>query len=261
MAEAPARQSLRFLVLYGLAAAGGAVAYVPFLTVLLPVRITALSGSDNVGWLASVTFAGAVAASLANIGFGWLSDRTGQRRLWIALGMAISCALLEAALFAYLFFWLRTFVSDFSDSDTARLFGLVLVAAIPLSFAAGRWADRGTRPLAPLALAAGTAAIGLAIMALAQSLSVAIAGYIAFSLSASVFLAQHSSQVLRVLPRPSSRGRDLGLFNLTNTMPSLVMPVLAIALVPQVGFAGLFVLLAVLAAGACIMLRGIDTQR
>ena len=74
MAETEQRQSLRFLALYALAAAGGAVAYVPFLTILLPVRVADVT-SDGVTVLAYAAFCGAVAASLANIGFGWLSDR------------------------------------------------------------------------------------------------------------------------------------------------------------------------------------------
>jgi predicted MFS family arabinose efflux permease len=83
---------------------------------------------------------------------------------------------------------------------------------------------------------------------------VAIAGYAVFSLACSVFLALHSAQTLRVLPRSDRRGRDLGVFNLTNTLPSLIMPALALALVPDLGFRALFVLLAVLALGAAIML-------
>jgi MFS family permease len=395
MDDPETRQSLRFLLLYGLAAAGGAVAYVPFLTILLPLRVNALSGNDNVEWLGMVTFGGAVAASIANIAFGWLSDTTGRRRGWIALGLAGSSLLLvamaqatsltglialvfcwqvtlnmmlsplaawagdcvpdrqkgllggllafapalgascsalvtypglagpdarlvlvavlvaamvlpalvfgrpaamphlmdnassgefprptsspstvakmwaarllvqiaEAALFAYLFFWLRTFIPDFTDSDTARLFGLVLLTAIPLSFAAGHWADRTGKPIAPLAVAAGFSAIGLAVMALADGVVPAIAGYFIFSLAASVFLAQHSSQVLQVLPAPKTRGRDLGIFNLTNTIPSLIMPVMTIVLVPKFGFSGMFALMAALAAVACAMLATMARTR
>ena len=50
----------------------------------------------------------------------------------------------------------------------------------------------------------------------------------------------------RVLPREDRRWRDLGLFNLTNTLPSLIMPRFALILVPYFGFSGLFVLLAIL---------------
>ncbi len=59
---------------------------------------------------------------------------------------------------------------------------------------------------------------------------------------------------MRVLPRPERRGRDLGLFNLTNTVPSLVMPWLTLLMVPLFGYAGLFVLLAVLAGAAAVLL-------
>src|SRR3546814_13355374 len=67
MAEtgAPRHQSLGFLLLYALAWAGGAMAYVPFLTILLPARMTALVGVSDVEYLGYVTFCGAVAARLA----------------------------------------------------------------------------------------------------------------------------------------------------------------------------------------------------
>src|SRR3546814_8820747 len=86
-AEAPRRQSLGFLLLYALAWAGGAIAYVPFLTILLPARMSALVGASDVEYLGYVTFCGAVAASLAGIAFGWLSDLTRNRRGLIAAGL------------------------------------------------------------------------------------------------------------------------------------------------------------------------------
>ncbi len=382
-----APQSLRFLLLYALAAAGGAVAYVPFLTVLLPVKVQTMFGAEAVSALAYIAFAGAIAASLANIGFGWLSDRTGTRRPWIAAGLVLSSALLmamsradsltllialvvawqlalnmmlgplsawagdcvpdgqkgllggllsiapalgalsgtlvtvrgmagaderlalvaamvvalvvpvllfggsprraelmvesapreravgqqrgmvarmwlarllvqisEAALFAYLLLWLAGIDVGFGDDDTARLFGAVVALSVPLALAAGRWSDRARQPFLPLAIAAGGAAAGLVVMAVAPGLGWAIAGYVAFGIATSVFLALHSAQTLRVLPRPATRGRDLGLFNLTNTVPSLVMPLLTLALVPAFGFGALFALLAALAASACAIL-------
>ena len=77
MAEtgAPRRQSIGFLLLYAFAAAGGAIAYVPFLTIWLPSRMTQLAGAADVQMLGYVTFFGAIAASIGGIGFGSLSDR------------------------------------------------------------------------------------------------------------------------------------------------------------------------------------------
>lgn len=379
-ADGGAEQPLGFLLLYALAVAGGSVAYVPFLTILLPLRIASLAPADAVWWLSAIGFAGAVAASLANIAFGWLSDATGTRRLWIAVGAALSGALLlamgqarsaaallglvvawqvalnmmlapllawggdlvpdgqkgllggllafapatgalagalvtlpglagpdarlalvaalvtlavapalllgggrvrpqlmapaaparqwrtrldglaarmwlarllvqlaEAALFVFLLVWLRTLDPALSDNDAALLFTGSLMLSIPLALTLGRWSDGARKPLTPLAGAAMLAAAGLLVMASATRTGAAMAGYLLFATAAAVFLALHSSQTLRVLPAPRRRGRDLGLFNLTNTVPSLIMPALALALVPMAGFAGLFGVLAVLA--------------
>ncbi len=388
-ADAP-RQSLRFLLLYALAAAGGAVAYVPFLSLLLPLRVMAMTDSGQVAWLGTITFSGAVAASLGHIAFGWLSDVTRTRRSWIAAGLALTCLLLlavtqvrslpmmigvvviwqfalnmmlgplaawagdcvpdgqkgllggllafapalgalagalvtirglagpderlalvavlvacmvlpvllfgaprpmpqltepvarqadgeiglerrreasvrmwfarllvqvaEAALAAYLLFWLATVDARIGDAETARVYSVVLGVAVLVALLLGRWSDRLGRPILPLVACAFLASAGLLVMALAQSLGMAVAGYVLFGLNASVFLALHAGQTLRVLPRPERRGRDLGVFNLTNTVPQVVMPGLALALVPRFGFDALFLLLAALAimAGALL---------
>lgn len=385
----PQRQSTRFLLLYALAVAGGAIAYVPLLTILLPVMVETAAGPQGVTWLAYVAFAGAVAASLGNIAFGWLSDRTGTRRPWIVAGLAGSTALLlvvdrvvgnlplllvtlvvwqvflnmmlgplsawagdlvpdhqkgvlggllafapalgalsgtlvtfpgvaapdqrlgmvailvvvavlpvlllgrprpfphlmvnppegeagplagphrivarmwlarllvqvaESALFAYLYMWLRSIAPETPDSVAAQVFGVVLLSSVPVTLLAGRWADRTGQAILPLGLAAVVCCAALLGMSQATSLEQAMAGYAVFGLAAAVFLALHSAQTLRVLPRPQSRGRDLGLFNLTNTVPSLIMPGLTLAMVPVFGFAGLFLVLAVLAGLASLLL-------
>ena len=378
----------RFLLLYALAWAGGAIAYTPFLTILLPVRIELVGGGDSVQWLAVTTFCGAIMASAANILFGWLSDRSGTRRPWVLAGLLLSGGLLmlvpsahslpaltalilawqgalnmmlgplaawaadvvpdrhkgllggllafapasgaltgalvtipglagptlrlglvaaittacvlpiilfgrarrvedepppeqatpvpllramatrmwlarlmiqvsEAALFAYLYVWLRGVDGGFGDATIARLLAIVLLLAAPAALAAGYAADRRGRPVRPLWIAAVVAAIGLFAMALADDGVEATIGFLIFGLATNIFLALHSAQTLRVLPDSRSRGRDLGLFNLTNTVPSLVMPSLTIGLVPLLGFPALFAVMALLSLGAAALLRGL----
>ena len=393
MAEAPARPgSDRFLLLYALAWSGGVVAYVPFLTILLPARVAMLAGGDQaVFWLARIAFAGAIAASCGNILFGALSDLTRSRRPWIAAGLAASSLLLlavgrvgsagglmalivgwqlalnmmlaplaawagdaiadsrkgvlgglmafapglgalvatvatwpglagpdareafvalvvvalvlpallageppaaapparatpaaapadppvrrpalrmwlarlavqvaEAALFSYLYLWFRAVDPAVTDHQTARVLSLVLLLSAPAALAVGRWADRRGRPFVPLLAGALVAAAGLGAMAMAQTMTGAVAAYALFGTATSVFLALHSAQTLRVLPRSDRRGRDLGLFNLTNTIPSLVMPGLTLALVPAFGFSGLFLAFAALALLAAVVLAPIS---
>ncbi len=381
------------MLLYALAWAGGAVAYTPLLTILLPGRVAALAGSEaGIGWLAQIALAGALAASVGSIGFGYLSDITRNRRGLIAAGLVLSCLLLpligraqslseliaaivcwqlalnlmlaplaawagdqvpdrckgmlggfmafapamgalsgaivtqpglaeggqrlvlvalivascvvpillfaprgaglealsevtepqpldppldqtrprsillrmwtarlavqvaEATLFAYLLFWLRSLDPAVGENQTARLFSAIMLVSAPLALAVGRWSDRADRPMLPLAVSACFSAAGLLAMAAAGTLTAAMAGYALFGLASAVFLALHSSQTLRILLRPERRGRDLGLFNLTNTVPSLIMPWLAIGLVPAFGFQALFLILAVLAMGASLLL-------
>ncbi len=378
------------MVLFALAAGGGSIAYVPLLTVLLPLKITTLMGTEDVSALARVTFYGAVIASLANIVFGILSDRSRNRTAWILAGLATSSALLiaigyasnlielimlvmlwqiglnmmlgpllawagdcvpdcqkgqlggylavapamgafagslvtfellvgvewrltavaalvvvlvlpavifgrrqarpelrrpversdenvvrgdhsrsiiirmwlarflvqiaEAGLFAFLLFWLRSIVADFHENTAANIFSIVLIISVPLSLWLGRWSDQHARPIAPLALCAALSAIGLMLMAFANELPLAITGYVLFGIAATIFLSLHTGQTLRVLPKPQHRGRDLGVFNLTNTVPSLVMPWLTLTLVPSFGFAALFALFAALAALAAGLL-------
>lgn len=381
------------MLLYALAWAGGAVAYTPLLTILLPGRVAALAGSEaGISWLAQIALVGALAASAGSILFGFLSDITRNRRGWIAAGLVLSSVLLpligqartlngvifaivgwqlalnmmlaplaawagdqvpdrrkgmlggfmafapavgafsgaivtqpglaqegqrlglvalmvvvcvlpillfaprrmvfqpshepapalsipapeqqlrqrsiilrmwtarlavqiaEATLFAYLLFWLRSLDPVVGENQTARLFSAIMLISAPLALAAGRWSDKADRPMVPLAISSCFSAAGLLGMALAGDLATATAAYGLFGLASAVFLALHSSQTLRILLRPERRGRDLGLFNLTNTVPSLIMPWLAIGLVPVFGFQALFLILAILALGASLLL-------
>ncbi len=394
MSGAPAspaiqRQPVWFLALFALAAAGGAVAYVPLLTVLLPQRIADLQGGEDVAALAQVSFLGAVMASLANIGVGMLSDRARTRRPFIIAGLIASNLLLlavgtaesvtqivmlvmvwqvalnlmlsplmawagdcfpdeqkgmlggalalspalgalagslvtwaglvapearlalvavlvsvlvlpavllgkgrtqpglvapvpapavpppvgervvlrmwaarllvqvaEGGMFAFLLYWLRSLAPGYPENGAANIFSLVLVGAVPVSLLLGRWSDARARPVVPLVATALLCACGMLVMAAAMTLAWAIAGYVLFGLAAAVFLALHSGQTLRVLPAPQHRGRDLGVFNLTNTVPGMVMPWLTVMLVPQFGYGALFVLFAGLAFASAALLAG-----
>jgi MFS family permease len=369
------RQPAAFLWLYAFAWAGGAVAYVPFLTILLPARVETMT-TDPVRWLASMTFFGAIAASVGGILFGWLSDRTRTRRPWIAAGLIgsiillhlvplaarplplllliivwqlalnmmlaplaawaadhvppsqlgalggllafspalgsaagalvtirglaspdgrltlvailVACCVLpalltgrpastddhrsmasseipreppsrfiaaamwtarflvqvsEAALFAYLYYYFRSLDPSRDAASIARLFGMVVGTSVPAALLIGRWSDRHRRPIAPLVAAAMLGGAALIVMAAARDPAQATAGYVVFGLATTVFLSLHSAQTFRVLRRSARRGRDLGIFNLTNTTPSLIMPWLTVSIVPSFGFQGLFALL------------------
>ena len=234
-------------------AAAGALATLPLLADL-EARLFVVVGLVALAILPVLVFGRPRVIPALDAGDG-RDETPGKRgaaaRMWLArLLIQIS----EATLFAYLYLWLRSLDPRFDEADVARLFLLMLALGIPVSLAVGRWSDRRAEPIRPLRVAAAFAAAGLAAMALAETTGPALAGYAVFTLATAVFLSLHGAQVLRVLPRPARRGRDLGIFNLTNTFPSLIMPGLTIALVPQSGFTALFAVLAALALLAPLVL-------
>lgn len=81
-----------FVILYTVAIGGMFVSFMPLVMVLLPLKAAAVSGPGRVTLLSEAALGGAVVASVANILFGMLSDRTyrlrGTRRPWIAASLA-----------------------------------------------------------------------------------------------------------------------------------------------------------------------------
>lgn len=77
---------------FGLAWAGGTIAYQPFLSFLLPLKIVEIQGRPDPMLLSAAILLGGVAAGIANLGWGIAGDhavvRGGSRRNWVAAGVA-----------------------------------------------------------------------------------------------------------------------------------------------------------------------------
>ena len=381
----------RFLFLFALANAAGFIAFIPLLTLVLPVKIGTLAGDARIEWLAGASLAGAIAASIGNVAFGWASDVVGTRRQWAAAGlvltlasylpihfansglhlilaliayqlalnmllapvtawaadvvpdsdrgllggllaagpasgaiagaivtlpliggqsyqMALICLLVfslaapliavgaserhtaapeevrphdrryfdfgmmwiarllvqiaGAVLFTFLLYYFQSSTSPASQFQVALLSAATLLVAFPLTLALGRISDR-LGPRRPFLIAAvAVASLGLLTMAGQQNMAMAMVGYAIFGCATASFLALHSAFSMQLLPSPGRYGRDLGVLNLTNTLPNMIAPALAIWLVPGRGFAALLTLLAFLMvlAGICILLIRGDTR-
>jgi hypothetical protein len=107
--------------------------------------------------------------------------------------------------------------------------------------------------------AVAVAALGLTAMGLADSWTLAATGFGVYAAGSAVFLALHATFSMQLLPDPRHRGRDLGLQNLTNTLPALLGPLLAWLLATPEAFGTLmFVLAALMLCGglAILMVRG-----
>ncbi|TPG15558.1 MFS transporter [Sphingomonas oligophenolica] len=391
------RRSTGFLLVFALANVGGVIGYLPLLTLLLPLKIEGLAGDAHFGVFTATIVVGAIAASIANIAFGWASDRTlargGERRGWVAGGVlatAISYAvialahtpaqiivavglfqvainMLLAPLFAimadeipdpqkgltsgwlalanpvasglsavlvglvllgdgarfgvlgvamvactmplllararavgrraaatirpavarrdlaiawgsrmavqvagnvlalYLLYYFESLEPAMPHGTIAvrvgRLLAIAYALPLPVAVIAGRLSDRIGRRKPFLLAAAMVAAGGLVAMAIGGNWRLSAAGFALYAVGSAVFLALHAGFAMQLLPDPRHRGRDLGLINLTNTLPALIGPVLAWLLATPSNFAGLMVILAVLTFGGGLAILAIDGNR
>ncbi|MEH3102330.1 MAG: MFS transporter [Sphingomonas phyllosphaerae] len=379
----------RLLVAFSLAHAGAVIGYLPFLSLLLPLKIDRLAGEARIGWLTVAIVLGAATASGANVLFGWLSDRSvrrgGGRRGWIAGGLvalsvsyaaiataaqpvvliaavlAFQCAvnavlapmmaimadeipddqrglaggllaigppaagavsamlvadagrseaaqlvliaglsvaavlpllfvrrapmpaaprspsvapahrlwvaslarllvqLAGGALSLYLLYYFQSIAGSVPPATLATRVGTLLtisyILPLPVAVLAGRLSDQAARRTPFLVGAAVVATIGLLAMAVVAHPVAGAIGFVTYSVAAAVFLALHQAFAVRLLPDPHHRGRDLGLINLSNTVPSLLGPLLTWALATPGDFTLLLLVLAglTLAGGVLIV--------
>ncbi|MDP3800772.1 MFS transporter [Brevundimonas sp.] len=188
--------------------------------------------------------------------------RAGRARDLAAIwGARLLVQIAGAILFAYLLYYFETVevAGERLDADrmavrVAWLSGVVAAVTVPLSILLGRWSDlvRARKPF--LQGAALASAVGLVLMALFPDWGVAAWGYGLFATSSAIFLALQSTYAMQLLPSPEHRGRDLGVLNLTNTLPAILGPGLAYATVGAGGFRPLMLLLAGLAVLAAVLM-------
>ncbi|WP_332908764.1 MFS transporter [Sphingomonas mollis] len=386
-----------FLGIVALAHAGGVIGYLPLLTMLLPIKAQAVAGDARLGVITAAVIGGAVAASLSNILFGWLSDRSvargGGRRGWMAGGIvatalcyiaiaqaASSMALLLAivafqvainamlaplfaimadeipderrgvaggllalanpvasalsatligigllgegarlaiiplisaacvapllairgqrtahtmaapvaetrlerdlalawiarllvqiagnVLFVYLFYYLISIAPAVPATDMASSAATLLTVAyimpLPIALLAGRLSDRIGRRKPFLLGAAIVSAAGLTGMALADRFATAATAFMVYEVGSAVFLVLHAAFAMQLLPDPRHRGRDLGLLNLTNTLPGLLGPILTWLLATPQDFDAVMLLLAVLTLTGGVVMLGVRQYR
>ena len=72
---------------------------------------------------------------------------------------------------------------------------------------------------------------------------------------------QNAAFAMQLLPTPAHRGRDLGLLNLTNTLPALLGPLLAWMLATPRDFSAVLLVLAALTLAGGLAMLGVRSRR
>lgn len=148
-----------------------------------------------------------------------------------------------------------------SVGPLGQLMTIAYLIPVPVAVLAGRWSDRVARRKPFLIAFAVIAALGLIGLAFARDWNMAAAAFTLYALGSAAFLSLHSGFAMQLLPNPRHRGRDLGLINLTNTLPALVGPLLTWALATPHDFRAVMLVLAALTLLGGLLVPAIRHRR
>ena len=156
--------------------------------------------------------------------------------------------------------WLPAGLSP--EQAVARLIGLSTVVYVATALTCGRLSDLAARRKIFVifgALGLSASVIGIA---LSPGWLVLMGAYLAYGGAMGCYHAIDNALMVQVLPSTADVGRDLGLVNLSNTLPQVLSPVLALICIRQghQSYQQLFLIGAVLAmasAGFTGMIRGV----
>ncbi|MEU4236961.1 MFS transporter [Actinoplanes sp. NPDC026619] len=185
-----------------------------------------------------------------SFGLAWWS------RLFIFLGVA--------AVNAYQTFYLIDVqhVDEATVGTTIFLATLVLTG-VSLIFApiAGKISDRIGRRKPFVVVAALIFAVGLGLVAAAGSIPAFFLAIAVLGLGQGVYFAVDFALVTEVLPDPANPGKDLGIMNLANSLPIMIVPAAAPALLALGSYTALFIAGVIAAAVSALFILPIRGVR
>lgn len=163
----------------------------------------------------------------------------------------------------YLLFFLSDAVGfDNPEFGVLILTGIYAVLTLITAILGGRWTDKvGKRKPFVIASSAIIAAASL-ILAFFPTWPGALTGAAVLGIGYGVYLAVDFALLTQVLPSAASRGKDMGVINVANSLPQVIAPVIAWPLVTFLGgYVTLYVVAAIiglLGAVFVVKIKGVD---
>jgi MFS family permease len=152
---------------------------------------------------------------------------------------------------------------DLTPAEAGGVVGVLFLAGYALQTAValgGGWLSDRIGRRRPLFVASGLiSAAGLILLATASNLPMIVAAQLVLSVSGGLFAAVDAVLVFQTLPNPDAPAKDLGVANLANGFPQVLLPLAATAVLAVGGgenYALLFAAAAAVAVcGALSVLR------
>lgn len=187
------------------------------------------------------------------------------RDLAVAWTSRLLMQIASSVLWLYLVYYFASIDPDTPASKSVGPLGQLMTVAylipLPVAVIAGRWSDRIGRRKPFLIGFTALAALGLIGLAFARDWNMAAAAFTLYALGSAAFLSLHSGFSMQLLPDPRHRGRDLGLINLTNTLPAFLGPLLTWALAKPHDFRAVMLTLAALTLLGGLLVLAIRHRR
>ncbi|WP_231391882.1 MFS transporter [Arthrobacter sp. 35W] len=163
----------------------------------------------------------------------------------------------------YLLFFLRDAVGyDSPELGVLILTGIYAIMTLITSVIGGRWTDRVGRRKPFVIGSSVIIALAALILAFFPTWAGALVGAAVLGVGYGAYLAVDFALLTQVLPSALSRGKDLGVINVANSLPQVIAPVIAFPLVYSLGgYVTLYVVAAViglLGAVFVVKIRGVD---
>jgi MFS family permease len=149
-----------------------------------------------------------------------------------------------------------------AEQGLATLTAIAAVFNVAFALVGGLLSDRLQRRKPFVVLGALVLAGATASFALAPSWPALMVAYAFHGLGAGIYFAVDIALVTQVLPSARDAGKDLGIINLSNTVPQIIAPVIAVVLLgaARADFRMLFLLAAAVCCGGAVMvlpIRGV----
>lgn len=195
------------------------------------------------------------ALSRRDFAFAWIA------RLCIQSGAAV--------ILSYLYLYVNTvarnalgFSVENASGGVALLSLLATIFSLAAGILAGRWSDNKGSRKRPLIYSALLAAAAFGLLSWGGDWRVILAAYSLFTIALTAFLSVDSALVAQLVAGHPRRATFLGLMNLTNTLPAIIAPGLALFLASvQPGGDTLRFLLGIAAGGALIAALSVSAIR
>ncbi len=161
--------------------------------------------------------------------------------------------LVSKTIFFFLIFYFGEVATTLSLVTIAQLGLAAAIGGAAAGLTLGRLSDRlqAHRPILIATIAA--MATGLALMGLPLGPLATAAGYLLFGLASAAAVALHTGYALLRLPETMGSGKALGIINLANTLPTVIIAGFASTIIPSHGYRGLCLWL----AGATLVSGGL----